>query len=207
MLNLECNKSAKQFVEYFGKDSKVFAANELNDNEIKKVLSSILLDIDTNILKKKYSSFIDAKQSVAHDANQLINLVKMFNVYLTQCKKSQYTKLLKKQMCKNIKIICNTYHLMHIWSLLVVGCLHFQTAISSIDYSTLVNVKIDMIKSDDCVKNLQHKNNLELAKQLLKCSHHLRQNMNKYCSFPMDHSHRRFISSVRKTITLLEQHS
>lgn len=204
MSNLPCNKNASKYILYFGKNSNAFNSDELNPSQINATLNDIIKHVNDKILTKKYDSFEHAKENVSRDANQLINLVHMYNVYVTQCKNSDFTTLLKNYMCIKSKIICNTYHLMHVWSLMILDCLYFQSHVKHINNKEFAKARLNIAKSNDCVKKLQLKTNLELSKQLLTCAHHLRENFKHYCDKNIDKSHKMFIGTIKKTLRLIQ---
>lgn len=204
MSNLPCNKNASKYIIYFGKNSNAFNSDELNSSQINATLNDILKHVNDKILTRKYDSFEHAKQNISHDANQLINLVHMYNVYVTQCKDSSFTKILKNHMCLGYQVICKTYHLMHVWSLMLLDCLYFQSDIKHISNITLAKAKIHIQNGDKCIKTLQSKNNLELAKQLLTCANHLRKNFKHYCDKKIDINHKIFIKKIEETLRLIE---
>jgi hypothetical protein len=205
MTNLQCNKNASKYIQYFGKNKNIFTRNDIgNPNEIITILHEILNNIKGDVLTKKYTSFNDAKLNIPHDANQLINLVKMYNIYITECKNSIYTKFLTKHMCKkNQNIICKIYHLMQIWSLLLLQCLYFKNVtasnITNVNYSDLINYKIDTRQGITCIKNIKSNHNIQLAKQLLNCSIYLRKNVKKYCDIPLNLDHKNYIKTLLAT--------
>jgi 5'(3')-deoxyribonucleotidase len=207
MKNLQCNKSAGTYVQQLGNDATVFLKDELDGNKIENILNEIINNININILTKKYDSFQDALQEVPHQSRQLITLIQMYNVYITECNDSVYTTLLRKNMCKNKKIICRSYHLLHLWSLLVLDCLIFTKTITAIDYTSLVNENIHINASDACIKKITSiaTSKLNLAKQLIGCALHLRQNFKKYCNVSIDFNHKMFIGSLKKTIKQIDK--
>jgi hypothetical protein len=200
MSNLQCNKSASKYIRYLGKNSVPFINIELNSKEINTILNDILDQIEKDILKKEFPSFDEAKKSIPNDSNKLISLIKMYNVYLTECKDSSFTSVLKSQMCRGYKILCKTYHLLHIWSLLVLNCLFFQEPITRITNENLAKAIIDINQGNSCIDKLQTKNNLRLAKYLLNNAYELRKNFKHYCGKNIDKKHYEFIKKVERTI-------
>ena len=121
-------------------------------------------------------------------------------VYLTECKESSFTSVLKNQMCRGYKILCKTYHLLHVWSLLNLNCLFFNEPITRITNENLAKAIINIKLGNTCIDNLQSRNNLRLAKYLLNNAYELRKNFKHYCGKNIDKKHYEFIKSVEKTI-------
>lgn len=205
MLNLGCNKSASKYIRYLGKNSSPFINTELDAKEINSVLNDILDQIEKDILKKEFPSFDEAKKSIPNDSNKLISLIKMYNVYLTECKDSSFTSVLKNQMCRGYKILCKIYHLLHIWSLLVLNCLYFKGDIDRITNGNLAKAIIDINQGNSCVDNLQTRTNLRLSKYLLNNSYELRKNFKHYCGKNIDKKHYDFIKRVQQTINKIDK--
>ena len=204
MVNLQCNKSASKYVRYFGKNPIPFNKDELNAKEIDTILNDITEQINNDIFKKEFSSLEEAKKNIPNDSNKLISLIKMYNVYLTECKESSFTSVLKKQMCRGYKILCKTYHLLHVWSLLVLNCLFFNEEITKITNDNLAKAVININQGNNCINNLQTKNNLKFAKYLLNNAYEFRSNFKHYCGKNIDKPHKHFIGRVKETIVLME---
>jgi peroxiredoxin family protein len=206
MQNLPCNRNVATYIQQLGKDASIFLTkdelNNIDNKKLKNTLDEIINDININILTKKYDSFQDALLDVPDQSKQLMTMIKMYNVYVTQCNDSSYTELLKNNMCKNNKIICRAYHLLHLWSLMVLECLIFEEPVTVVDYNTLVKKKINMKKSDACISKIKSMptSKLNFSKQLIECALHLRQNYKKYCNKPIDYGHKIFIGFLKKTI-------
>ena len=132
----------------------------------------------------------------------------MYNVYITECKNSNYTKLLRKEMCKNNQILCKSYHLLHAWGLIILNCLYYNSHqfIDKVDYVELVKLSIDIKSSDICIENFVDKQQLIFAHQLLSYAYKLRMQYYKYCNIKPDKSHVHFYKNVKETIKKLEKH-